>query len=392
MRTVYADNNATTAVAPEVLQAMLPFFKEHYGNPSSMHLFAVEPQEAIARARDQVARLLGADSSEIVFTSCGTESDSAAIRGVLEAYPFKRHIVTTKVEHAAVLSLCQHLQASGYQVTFLSVDGEGRLDLDELDRAVTEDTALVSVMYANNETGVVTPVEQIGQIVKRKGVIFHTDAVQAVGKLPIDLANSTIDLLSMSGHKIHAPKGIGALYVRRGVRCAPFMIGGHQERGRRGGTENVPYMVGLGRACELASEDLAAETERERRMCDRLEQQLLDRVPNMRINGDREHRLPNTLNVSFEFVEGEAILLLLSQAGVAAASGSACTSGSLEPSHVLRAMGVPFTFAHGSVRFSFSRYNREEDVDQIVETLVPIIARLREISPFRSQPSASSTA
>lgn len=389
MRTVYADNNATTAVAPEVLEAMLPFFREHYGNPSSMHLFAVEPQEGIARARERVAALLGADPSEIVFTSCGTESDNAAIRGALEAQPFKRHIVTTKVEHAAVLGLCKHLQTKGYQVTFLSVDSEGRLDLNELEDSVTEQTAIVSVMYANNETGVLNPIEEIGQIVKRKGIIFHTDAVQAVGKVPINLANSTIDMLSMSGHKIHAPKGVGALFIRRGTRFEPFMVGGHQERGRRGGTENVPYIVGLGRACELAQKDMLAEAERERRMRDRLEREIVARIPDCRINGGKADRLPNTSNVSFEFVEGEAILLLLSQRGIAASSGSACTSGSLEPSHVLRAMGVPFTFAHGSVRISFSRYNREDDVDIIAQALQETIVRLREISPFKRQPGAA---
>jgi len=389
MRTVYVDNNATTAVAPEVLDAMVPFLKEHYGNPSSMHLFAVEPQEAVARAREQVAHLLGADPSEIVFTSCGSESDNAAIRSALETQPFKRHIVTTKVEHAAVLGLCKQLQLNGCQVTFLSVDGEGRLDLKELEEAITDQTAIVSIMYANNETGIVNPIEEIGRIVKSKGVLFHSDAVQAVGKLPIDLAESTIDVLSMSGHKLHAPKGIGALYIRRGTRWSPFLVGGHQEHGRRGGTENVPYIVALGRACELAEQHLGADAPRERKMRDRLEKELLTRIPDSRVNGGWAERLPNTLSICFEFVEGEAILLLLSQSGIAASSGSACTSGSLEPSHVLRAMGVPFTYAHGSVRFSFSRYNQDDDVDYITDTLVPIIKRLREISPFKRQVNTS---
>jgi cysteine desulfurase len=295
------------------------------------------------------------------------------------------------VEHPAVLNVCKHLQEGGYQVTFLPVDREGMLDLGELERAVTDATVLVSVMYANNETGVVFPIEQIGRIAKSKGAIFHTDAVQAVGKLPIDLSTSTIDLLSMSGHKLHAPKGVGALYVRRGTRWSPFMLGGHQEHGRRGGTENIPYIVALGRACELAEKTSLADAQREQRMRDRLERALLSQIPNAIINGNTEHRLPNTLNISFEFVEGEAILILLSQQGIGASSGSACTSGSLEPSHVLRAMGVPFTFAHGSIRFSFSRYSADEDVDYIIETLVPIIERLRAISPYWRQKGAAST-
>jgi len=390
MRIIYADNNATTAVAPEVLDAMLPFFTNHYGNPSSMHMLAVEPKRAMTEAREKVGHLIGADSSEIVFSSCGTESDCAAIRGALAANPLKRHIVTTKVEHPAVLNLCKYLHETGYKVTFLSVDSDGLLDLDELDAAINDQTALVSVMYANNETGVIFPIEKIAEIVKQKGVLLHTDAVQAVGKLPIDLSQSSIDLLSFSGHKLHAPKGIGGLYVRRGTRWSPFLIGGHQERGRRAGTENIPYIVGLGRACELAEASLQVESERERKMRDNLEKKLLRLIPDSRVNGSAEHRLPNTLNISFEFVEGEAILLLLSQDGIAASSGSACTSGSLEPSHVLRAMGVPFTYAHGSVRISLSRYNTEKDVNSIVDSLVRIIERLREISPFRHERDAAS--
>ncbi len=382
MKTVYVDNNATTKVAPEVFEAMLPYFSEYYGNPSSMHFFGGQVQKKVNEAREKVAEFLGADPSEIVFTSCGTESDNAAILGTLDSYPEKRHLITTRVEHPAVGNICTYLGRKGYRITELSVDREGRLDLDELRESITEETALVTIMYANNETGVIFPIDEIGEIVKEKGIPFHTDAVQAAGKIPLHMKKSKIDMLSISGHKLHAPKGIGVLYIRKGTRFSPFMMGGHQEKGRRGGTENVPYIVGLGKACELAKAHLAEENSKIKALRDYLEKKILEKIPNTLGNGERTHRLPNTLNVSFEFVEGESILLLLSDLGICASSGSACTSGSLEPSHVLRAMGVPFTAAHGSIRFSLSIYSTKEEMDYIVEHLPPIIQKLRDISPF----------
>jgi len=382
VKTVYVDNNATTKVAPEVLEAMLPYFSELYGNPSSMHFFGGQVQKKVNEAREKVADFLGADPSEIVFTSCGTESDNAAILGTLDSYPEKRQLITTRVEHPAVGNVCSYLNRKGYRITELSVDREGRLDLDELRESITEETALITIMYANNETGVIFPIEEIGEIVKEKGIPFHTDAVQAAGKIPLNMKKSKIDMLSISGHKLHAPKGIGVLYVRKGTRLSPFMIGGHQEKGRRGGTENVPYIVGLGKACELAKEHLGEENTRVKALRDYLEEKILEKIPNTLVNGDRINRLPNTLSISFEYVEGESILLLLSDLGICASSGSACTSGSLEPSHVLRAMGVPFTAAHGSIRFSLSIYNTKEEMDYIIEHLPPIIQKLRDISPF----------
>ena len=382
MTTIYLDNNATTQVAADVLAVMLPYFGNLYGNPSSMHTFGGQLGKRIVRAREQTAACLDADPAEVLFTSCGSESDNAAIRGILEANPDKRHIVTTRVEHPAVLNFCQFLRKRGYEVTFLGVDSLGRLDLDELRDSLRPDTAIVSVMYANNETGVIFPIEEIGQIVKAREIPFHVDAVQAIGKIPLRLRSSAIDLLSLSGHKLHAPKGIGVLYIRKGVRWTPFIIGGHQERNRRGGTENAASIVGLGRACELAVANLAEEVSRVARLRDRLESGIIASVPNVRVNGDQEHRLPNTTNISFEYIEGEAILLLLDQHGICASSGSACTSGSLEPSHVLRAMGVPFTAAHGSIRFSLSRYNTDSEVETVIGVLPEIIGRLRAISPF----------
>jgi cysteine desulfurase len=382
VKTVYVDNNATTKVAPEVLEAMLPYFSEFYGNPSSMHFFGGQVQKKVNEAREKVADFLGADPSEIVFTSCGTESDNAAILGTLDSYPEKRHLITTRVEHPAIGNVCTYLSRKGYRVTELSVDHEGRLDLDELRESVTEETGLVTIMYANNETGVLFPIEEISEIVKEKGIPFHTDAVQAAGKIPLHMKKSKIDMLSISGHKLHAPKGIGVLYIRKGTRFSPYMMGGHQEKGRRGGTENVPYIIGLGKACELAKEHLDDENTRVKALRDYLEEKILAKIPNTLVNGDRVHRLPNTLSVSFEYVEGESILLLLSDLGICASSGSACTSGSLEPSHVLRAMGVPFTAAHGSIRFSLSIYNTKEEMDYIIEHLPPIIQKLRDISPF----------
>ncbi|HEY6837498.1 MAG TPA: cysteine desulfurase NifS [Geobacteraceae bacterium] len=382
MKEIYMDNNATTKVDEAVFDEMRPYFCELYGNPSSMHFFGGQVQKKVDEARGRVAALLGAQPEEIIFTACGTESDNAAIRSALEVFPEKRHIITTRVEHPAVLTLCRGLAKRGYRVTELNVDNAGKLDLGELKRALDDDTAIVSVMYANNETGVVFPIEEVGALVKEKGALFHTDAVQAVGKIPLNMATSTIDMLSLSGHKLHAPKGIGALYLRRSVPFRPFMVGGHQERNRRAGTENTASIIALGKACELASQHMDDENTRVRGMRDRLHRELMAIIPNARINGDGAERLPNTLSIAFEYVEGEAILLLLSEKGICASSGSACTSGSLEPSHVLRAMGVPFTCAHGSIRFSLSRFNTDAEVETVIRELPPIISRLREISPF----------
>ncbi|HEY5973975.1 MAG TPA: cysteine desulfurase NifS [Geobacteraceae bacterium] len=382
MSVIYLDNNATTRVDDAVFEEMRPYFGELYGNPSSMHYFGGQVQKKVDEARNRVAALLGAEPSEVIFTACGTESDNAAIRSAIDCFPDRRHIITTRVEHPAVLTLCRSLTKKGYRVTELGVDSAGRLDLSELQRSLDDDTAIVSVMWANNETGVVFPIEEIGAMVKERGVLFHTDAVQAVGKIPINMASSTVDLLAISGHKLHAPKGIGALYVRKGTPFRPFMVGGHQEKNRRAGTEATSSIIALGKACELAASWMEDENTRVKALRDRLESELLRLVPAARINGGGAERLPNTVSIAFEFVEGEAILLLLSEKGICASSGSACTSGSLEPSHVLRAMGVPFTCAHGSIRFSLSRYSTDAEVDMVIRELPPIIQRLREISPF----------
>ncbi len=385
-KVIYFDNNATTGVAPEVISAMLPYLSDFYGNPSSMHSFGDKTAQAIKKARSQVAALLGAQPDEILFTSCGTESDSTAILGALAAVPEKRHFITTRVEHPAVLALGQQLEKQGYNLTWLNVDGKGRLNLDDLAAAITKDTALVSIMFANNETGNVHPIMEAATLAKSRGALFHTDAVQAVGKIPINLSELPVDYLALSGHKLHAPKGVGALYVRRGSPFRPFLRGGHQERGRRAGTENSASIVALGAACELAGLHLPEENTKVKSLRDRLEAGLLAAVPDVRINGDPANRLPNTLNISFKYVEGEAILLRLDPLGVCASSGSACTSGSLEPSHVLRSMGVPFTYAHGSIRFSLSRYNTQEEVDFILAELPRIIIQLRNLSPYRNLP------
>jgi len=383
MKVVYVDNNATTQVAPEVFEAIRPFLTDEYGNPSSMHTFGGKIAKYIEEARKNVADLLGADDpQEIIFTSCGTESDNTAIMSTLRSYPEKKHIITTKVEHPAVLNVCKYLEGIGYRVTYLSIDDQGLLDLNELKSAIDQDTALITIMYANNETGVIFPIEEIAEIARQRGVVFHTDAVQAVGKIPFQLTKLPVDLLSLSGHKLHAPKGVGALYIRKGTRFSPFMIGGHQEQGRRGGTENVSGIVGLGVACQLAKKFIKEENTRVKSLRDKLEKAILAKIPDTRVNGSLTSRLPNTTNIGFEFVEGEAILLMLDEFGIAASSGSACTSGSLTPSHVLRAMGVPFTFVQGSIRFSLSRYNTEEDIDYIIDKLPTIINRLREISPY----------
>lgn len=381
MSVIYLDNNATTKIDSAVFEAMAPYLTEFYGNPSSMHSFGGQVSKAVKVARDHVATLLGAESPEVIFTSCGTEGNNTAIRAALAAHPDRKHIITTQVEHPCVLNVCKQLEKQGYTVTYLSVNGKGQLDLMELEAAITGNTALVTTMYANNETGTVFPVEQVGAIAKEYGAAFHVDAVQVAGKLPLTMKTSTIDLLTISGHKLHAPKGIGALYVRRGFRFRPFLLGGHQERGRRAGTENVPGIVALGKAAEIANFELKY-IEREKRLRDRLEKGLLERIPDCEVNGDRKNRLPNTTNIGFKYIEGEAILLSLDQFGVCASSGSACTSGSLEPSHVLRAMGLPYTTLHGSIRFSLSRYNNETEIDRVLEIMPGIVERLRAMSPF----------
>jgi len=377
---IYFDNNATTRILPEVFEAMKPYLTELYGNPSSIHSFGSQVGRKIQAAREKVAALLGAsDAIEVVFTSCGTEGDNAAIRGILESRPEKRHIVTTQVEHPAVMGLCQHLAKKGYRVTWLHVDGEGMLDLDELRDSLSDDTALVSVMAANNETGVIFPIEAVGKIVKAKGIPFHVDAVQAVGKIPLNMKNSPVDLLTISGHKFHAPKGVGALYVKRGITFRPFIVGGHQERDRRAGTENVASIIGMGEAAELARKNLGEGTKPVQALRDRLEESLVSTV-GCQVNGHRERRLPNTLNVSFEFLEGEAVLVLLDEFGICASTGSACTAGSVEPSHVLRAMGVPPAWIQGAVRFSLSPYNTVEEVDFVNEKMPGIVQRLQGLS------------
>jgi cysteine desulfurase len=384
-KVVYMDNNATTRVAPEVLEVMLPYLSDLYGNPSSMHSFGGQVGSGLTLAKEQIAALVGATPEELILTSCGTESDSTAILSALQSFPEKRHIVTTRVEHPAVKNLCENidkLTGHKHKITQLPVNREGVLDLAQYENSLNDETAIVSIMWANNETGVIFPIKEMAEIAKSRGILFHTDAVQAVGKIPIDLKNIPIDFLSISGHKLHASKGIGVLYVRRGTPFVPFMIGGHQEHGRRGGTENVASIIGLGKACELAGKKLEDENTRVRAMRDKLENGLLETIPSSILNGHKTDRLPNTTSVSFEYVEGEAILLHMDRYGICASSGSACTSGSLEPSHVLRAMGVPFTAAHGSIRFSLSVYNTEDEIDFVLDKMGPIIENLRAMSPF----------
>ncbi len=383
MKQIYLDNNATTAVDPQVVEAMLPYFTEQFGNPSSMHSFGNKVGQAIKHARQQIQQLLGAEhESEIIFTSCGTESDSTAILSALKAQPERREIITTVVEHPAVLTLCDYLEKEGYVIHRLEVDDRGRVDLDVYRSLLSDQVAVVSVMWANNETGSLFPVLEMADMARQAGVMFHTDAVQAVGKIPIDLKTSSIDMLSLSGHKLHAPKGIGVLYLRRGLRFRPLLRGGHQERGRRAGTENSAFIVGLGVAAQLAMEHMEFENTDVKAMRDRLEQGILASVPNCFLNGDLENRLPNTASIAFEYIEGEAILMLLNREGIACSSGSACTSGSLEPSHVMMAMGIPFTAAHGTIRFSFSRYNSMEEVERVIEVVPPVMAKLRKLSPY----------
>ncbi len=382
MKAIYLDNNATTRLDPMVLEAMMPFMTENYGNPSSIHGFGEPVRKGIERAREQVAALLGAaHDSEIIFTSCATEANSTAILSAVEALPERKEIITSVVEHPAILEVCEHLERRGYTIHRLPVDGQGRLDLDHYQSLLSNNVALVSVMWANNETGTIFPVQTMATMAKEKGILFHTDGVQAVGKFPINLASSDIDLLSFSGHKIHAPKGVGALYVKRGTRFRPLLRGGHQERGRRAGTENAAGIVGLGMACELAEVHMPMMSHLAE-LRDELQAGLLEKVPCSIVTGDVDSRTPNTLNIAFEYIEGEAILLMLNQLGIAASSGSACTSGSLEPSHVMRAMNIPYTAAHGSVRFSLSRYTRQKEIDYVLEKLPPVIERLRSLSPY----------
>jgi cysteine desulfurase len=385
-RAVYLDNNATTPCAAEVVSEMLPFFTEQFGNPSSIHSIGAGVGPRIQKAREQIQKLLGAaHDTEIMFTSGGTESDTTAIYSAIRSLPDRREIITSAVEHHAVLTVCEHLaKYEGYTVHVIPVNEKGQLDLDAYEKALSERVALVSIMWANNETGTIFPIEQLAQMAKPFGILFHTDAVQAVGKIPLRLSNSSVDMLSLSGHKLHGPKGIGALYLKRGIKFRPLFRGGHQERGRRAGTENTAGIVGLGKAAEMAFASMIDENTRVRSLRDRLERELLARIPAAVVTGDIEQRLPNTTTIAFAFVEGEGILLMLSRAGIAASSGSACTSGSLEPSHVMRAMGVPFTSAHGAIRFSLSRDTLDEDVEQVLATMPVIIEKLRAMSPYWS--------
>lgn len=387
-KTVYLDNNATTMTDPKVFEAMKPYFCDLYGNPSSMHEFGGQVGKAVAKAREQVKNFIGArDAKEIIFTASGSEGDNMAIRGILDANKNKKHIITTKIEHPAVLNVFKYFEKQGYDVTYLRVDSAGNVDLNELKNSITDDTALVSMMYANNETGVILPVEKAAKLVKQINpkIKFHVDAVQAAGKIPIDVKNTEIDLLTIAGHKIHAPKGIGALYVKTGTLLPAFVIGGHQERGKRAGTENVPYIVGLGEACELAQKSLDFEMTEVKRLRDKLENGILKTIYNAKVNGATENRVPNTSNIGFQYIEGELILLHLSDLGICASSGSACTSGSLEPSHVLKSMGVPFEALHGSIRFSLSRFTTEEEVDYTLKVLPDVIFKLNKISPYQRE-------
>ena len=388
-KVIYLDNNATTKVDERIFEEMKPYFCEKYGNPSSIHAFGGEVSHAVKKARNQVKEMLGAENErEIIFTAGGSESANMAIKGVLDLNKDKKHIITSKVEHPCVLNLYKWLEKRGYRVTYLGVNSEGELDLNELRESVTEDTALVSVMYANNETGVIFPIEQMGEIIKskNKNTKFFVDAVQAAGKIPINVSDMQVDMLGISGHKLHAPKGVGALYIKKGIMLTPLVIGGHQEFGKRAGTENVTSIVGLGVAADLAVDALKEENTTVRALRDKLEKGLLERIYNARVNGGKANRVPNTSNISFEYIEGELILLHLSDIGICASSGSACTSGSLEPSHVLKAMGIPFTSMHGSVRWSLSRFTTEEEIDYVLEHVPDIIInKINKLSPYQQQ-------
>ena len=385
---IYLDNNATTKVDEEVLEAMLPYFKEEYANPSSMYDFSKKSSHAIKEARGIIKDFINAnDEKEIIFTSCGSESANTAIRGVLNYNKNKKHIITSSVEHPCVLNVYKHLEKQGYKVDYIGVNSNGELDLEQLKNTVKEDTALVSIMWANNETGVINPIGQISELVKSKNkdTKLFVDAVQVAGKIPIDVQANGVDLLGISGHKFHAPKGVGALYVNSKTMITPLIIGGHQERGKRAGTENVPYIVGMARAAQLAQESLAYELTEVKRLRDKLESNILNKIYNARLNTGVANRVPNTANIGFEYIEGELILLHLSDVGICASSGSACTSGSLEPSHVLRAMNVPFTAIHGSIRWSLSRFTTEAEIDYVIEKLPPIIEKVTAISPYQNE-------
>lgn len=383
MKQIYFDHNATTPVLEEVFDAMTPYLKEDWGNPSSIHWAGRGARKGLDEAREEVAKFLNCAPMEVIFTSTGTEGDNHAIKGIAYSKKSKgNHIITTCVEHPAVLKPCAHLEKEGFEVTYLKVDEMGQIDLDELRGAIKDETILVTIMYANNETGVIFPIKEIAAICKERKVTFHTDAVQAAGKIPLDVKDLGVDILTISGHKIYGPKGIGALYLKKGVKLVPLMHGGHHERNRRGGTENVAGIVGMAKACEIAARDLQKEQAHLSGLRDRLEKGLLEKVPHSKLNGDPENRIPNTANISFEFVEGESLLLNLDMMGVATSSGSACTSGSLEPSHVLIAMGLSHEMSHGSVRFSLGRSNTDEDIDYIIETMPPIVERMRMMSPL----------
>ena len=389
MKEIYLDNNATTRCYPQGVEAMMPYFSDKYGNASSMHTFGGQNRHAIDVARHQMATLIhAAYDDEIIFTSCATESNDAVLFSAAEAFPDKKHIITSAVEHPAVLEPCRLLESRGWRIDFIRVDEQGHFDLEELKSLIDEHTSLVSVMWANNETGTIFPIKEIAQIAHAHGALFHTDAVQAAGKIPIDVQEVGADFLSVSAHKFHGPKGIGALYVRRGARFVPYLVGGHQEKHRRAGTENVPYIVGIGKAAELAQKRLTdGSVQKIAALRDKLEKGIVAAIPDVKINGDVQNRVPNTTNISFGYIEGESILMYLNDFHVCASSGSACTSGSLEPSHVLRAMKVPFEFAHGSIRFSLSDENTEAEIDLVLKELPPIIERLRAISPFYKQRS-----
>ncbi len=383
-KVVYLDNNATTQCAPEVVEAMLPYFTEKYGNASSMHTFGGENRHVIDQARHTVADFINAAyDDEVIFTSCASESDNTAIFSAVRVNRNKKHIITSAVEHPAVMEPFRYLQTQGYRVDYIGVDELGRFNMEQFKAVLDEDTALVSIMWANSETGTIFPIAEIAKLAHEKGALFHTDAVQAVGKIPVDVQAAGVDMLSLSAHKFHGPKGIGVLYVKRGTRFLPYLMGGHQEKHRRAGTENVPYIVGLAKAAELAKKRVSDGTmDKVAALRDKLEQGILASIPDVKVNGDPEHRVPNTTNISFGYIEGESILMYLNDFGICASSGSACTSGSLEPSHVLRAMNVPFQFAHGSIRFSLSDQTSQADIDLVLKELPPIIKRLREISPF----------
>lgn len=385
---IYLDNNATTKVDEDVLESMLPYLKDEYANPSSMYEFSTKASTAIDTARNSIKDFIGAENEkEIVFTSCGSESANTAIKGAISYNKNKKHIITTKVEHPCVLNTYKMLEKQGYKVDYIGVNSNGELDIEELKSKITEDTALVSVMWANNETGVIFPVEEIGEIVKSKNpnTLFFVDAVQAAGKISMNVKDTQIDMLGISGHKFHAPKGIGALYIKSNVVLPPLINGGHQERGYRAGTENVPYIVGMGRAAELAIDSLKFELSEVKRLRDKLETGILKNIFNARLNTSISNRVPNTTNIGFEYIEGELILLHLSDIGICASSGSACTSGSLEPSHVLRAMGTPFTSLHGSIRFSLSRYTTEKEIDFVLENIEKVINNIVSISPYQEE-------